>query len=55
MIDRETERLRLRNFTVDDLEDMLEITQQYEKTEMAQYDQQFPQTIEGMKEVMGFL
>ena len=55
MIDRKTERLRLRNFTVDDLEDMLEITQQYEKTEMAQYDQQFPQTIEGMKEVMGFL
>jgi RimJ/RimL family protein N-acetyltransferase len=34
---------------------MLEISQQYEKTEMAQYDQQFPQTIERMNEVMIFL
>jgi RimJ/RimL family protein N-acetyltransferase len=34
---------------------MLEISQQYEKTEMAQFDQHFPQTIEGMKEVMEFL
>ena len=45
MISRETERLQLRNFTPDDWEAMLEISQQYEQTEMAQYDQQFPQTI----------
>ncbi|NHJ49952.1 MAG: GNAT family N-acetyltransferase [Asgard group archaeon] len=55
MINRETERLIIRNFTLEDLEDMLEISKQYEKTEMAQYDQEFPQTAEGMKEVMGFL
>ena len=55
MINRETERLKLRNFTINDLEDMLELSQQYEATEMAQYDQQFPQTAEGMKEVMQFL
>ena len=55
MINRETERLKLRNFTIDDLENMLELSQQYEKTDMAQYDQQFPQTVEGMKEVMEFL
>ncbi|NHK32394.1 MAG: GNAT family N-acetyltransferase [Asgard group archaeon] len=55
MINRKTDRLIIRNFTSEDLEDMLEISQQYEKTEMAQYDQQFPQTAEGMKEVMEFI
>jgi len=55
MISLEAERLLLRNFTMDDLADMLEISQQYEQTEMAQYDHQFPQTKEGMKEVMEFL
>jgi RimJ/RimL family protein N-acetyltransferase len=55
MINRETERLIIRNFTLEDLNDMLEISQQYEKTEMAQYDHQFPQTKEGMKEIIEFL
>lgn len=55
MINRETERLKLRNLTINDLEDMLELSQQYEANEMAQYDQQYPQTVEGMNEVMEFL
>lgn len=55
MINRETERLLIRNFTLEDLDDMLEITQQYEQTEMSKYDQEFPQTREGMREVMNFL
>ena len=55
MIKRETERLLLRNFTVEDFNDLHEIIQQYEKTELALYDQQFPQTIDGIKEVIEFL
>ena len=55
MIKRETKRLLLRNFTPNDWEAMLEISQQYEQTDMAQYDQQFPQTIEGMKEAVEWL
>ncbi|MBK5115200.1 MAG: GNAT family N-acetyltransferase [Candidatus Heimdallarchaeota archaeon] len=55
MIKRETERLVLRNFTPDDWEAMLELSQQYEQTDMAQYDQQFPQTVEGMKEAVVWL
>ena len=55
MIKLESERLLLRNFEPTDWEDMLEISQQYEQTDMAQYDQEYPQTPEGMKEVIGFL
>lgn len=55
MINRETDRLKLRNFTKDDLEELLTISQQYERSEMGQYDQQYPQTVEGMREVMELL
>lgn len=55
MLSRETERLLLRNFKPDDWEAMMEISLQYEQTELAKYDQQFPQTIEGMKEAVVWL
>lgn len=55
MIKIESERLLLRNFEPTDWEDMLEISQQYEQTDMAQYDQEYPQTSEGMKEVVEIL
>ena len=55
MIRLESERLVLRNFEPTDWEDMLEISQQYERTDMAQYDQEFPQTPEEMKELIGIL
>jgi len=55
MIRLESERLVLRNFRPTDWEDMLEISQQYEQTDMAQYDQEFPQTPEEMKELVGIL
>ena len=55
MIKIESERLLLRNFEPKDWEDMLEISQQYEQTDMAQYDQEYPQTPEGMKEVVEIL
>ncbi|MHA1760961.1 MAG: hypothetical protein ACTSXA_10135 [Candidatus Heimdallarchaeota archaeon] len=53
MINRETEKLILRNFIFEDWEDLLEIAQQYEKTEFANYDHQWPQTPLGIKEVVG--
>ena len=55
MIKIESERLLLRNFEPKDWEAMLEISQQYEQTDMAQYDQEYPQTPEGMKEVVEIL
>jgi [ribosomal protein S5]-alanine N-acetyltransferase len=55
MILRETERLILRNFNSDDLEDMLEITRQYERSEMGKYDQLYPQTAEELKPVIDYL
>lgn len=55
MIHRQTERLLLRNFTTADLEDMLEITQQYEASEMGQYDQPYPQTAEGLRPILEYL
>lgn len=55
MIRLESERLVLRNFELTDWEDMLEISQQYEQTDMAQYDQEYPQTPEEMKELVGIL
>ena len=55
MIRLESERLVLRNFELTDWEDMLEISQQYEQTDMAQYDQEYPQTPGEMKELVGIL
>lgn len=55
MIELESERLVLRNFEPTDWEDMLEISLQYEQTDMAQYDQEYPQTPEEMKELVGML
>ncbi|MHA1243795.1 MAG: GNAT family N-acetyltransferase [Candidatus Heimdallarchaeota archaeon] len=52
MINRKTERLILRNFIFEDWEDLLEIAQQYEKTEFANYDHQWPQTPLGIKEIV---
>jgi len=52
VINRETERLILRNFKFEDWEDLLEIAQQYEKTEFANYDHQWPQTQLGIKEII---
>ena len=55
MIRIETERLLIRNFTPEDWKDLLEISQKYEKTEMAKYDQQFPQTEEDMKHIVNWI
>ena len=55
MIKLETERLLLRNFEPKDWEDLLEISQEYEKSDMGQYDQEYPQTPEGVKEVVEIL
>ena len=55
MITLETERLLLRNFKPTDWEDLLEITQQYEQSDMGQYDQEYPQTPEGIKELIPIL
>jgi ribosomal-protein-alanine N-acetyltransferase len=55
MIELESERLLLRNFEPTDWEDLLEMSQQYEQTDMAQYDQEYPQTPEGMKEIVEIL
>lgn len=54
MINRETERLILRNFKFEDWEDLLEIAQQYDKTEFARYDHPWPQTPLGIKEVINW-
>ena len=55
MITLETERLLLRNIKPTDWEDLLEITQQYEQSDMGQYDQEYPQTAEGIKELIPIL
>lgn len=55
MIKLETERLLLRNFEAKDWEDLLEISQEYEQSDMGQYDQEYPQTPEGIKEVVEIL
>jgi len=55
MIKLETERLVLRNFKPNDWEDLLEISQEYEQSDMGQYDQEYPQTPDGIKELIGFL
>lgn len=55
MINLETERLLLRNFEPNDWEDLLEITQEYEQSDMALYDQEYPQTSEGVKDILKFL
>ena len=55
MITLETERLILRNFKPMDWEDLLEITQEYEQSDMGQYDQKYPQTPEGIKEFIPML
>ena len=55
MIKLETERLLLRNFLPNDWKDMLEFSQQYEKTELAKFDYQFPQRPEEMKVVAELL
>ena len=55
MISRETERLILRNFRMDDLDALLDIAQKYEATDVAIYDQPWPQTLGGMIEVITWL
>lgn len=55
MIHRQTDQLILRNFSSDDLEDLLEITQQYEASEMGKYDQPYPQTTEGLRPILDYL
>ena len=52
MINRETERLLIRNFKTEYWEDLLEIAQQYEKSEFANYDHKWPQTPLGIKELV---
>ena len=52
MINRETERLLIRNFRTEDWVDLLEIAQKYEESELAKYDHQWPQTAEGMKQAV---
>lgn len=55
MISRETERLFIRNFRMEDWEELLEIGQMYEATEVAKYDQKWSQTPEEMKKAMKWL
>jgi ribosomal-protein-alanine N-acetyltransferase len=55
MINLETQRLLLRNFKPTDWKDLLEISQEYEQSDMGQYDQEYPQTPEGIKEVVELL
>ncbi|MHA1125695.1 MAG: GNAT family N-acetyltransferase [Candidatus Heimdallarchaeota archaeon] len=52
MINRETERLLIRNFKYEDWKDLLAIAQQYEKTAFAKYDHRWPQTSLGIKDVV---
>ena len=54
MINRETERLLIRNFKKDDWEDLLEMVQQYEASELSKYDHQWPQTAEEIKGVVNW-
>ena len=49
MIPIETERLVVRNFTVDDWEALHEMIVQYEASEYAAYDQQWPTSAEEVK------
>ena len=55
MIKLETERLLLRNFKPIDWKDLLEITQEYEQSDIGQYDQEYPQTSEEIKELVEIL
>ena len=55
MIQLETERLLLRNFKPTDWKDLLEISQEYEQSDMGQYDQEYPQTAEGIIKVVKIL
>ncbi|UYP43957.1 hypothetical protein NEF87_000242 [Candidatus Lokiarchaeum ossiferum] len=55
MIRLQTERLLLRNFTSNDLKDLLEITQQYEASEMGKYDQPYPQTAKELQPLLDYL
>ena len=52
MINRETDRLHIRNFRDEDWIDLLEIAQKYEASEFAKYDHKWPQTAEGMKQAV---
>ena len=54
MINRETERLLIRNFKKNDWEDLLEMVQQYEASELAKYDYQWPQTAEEIRGVVNW-
>ncbi|MHA1671509.1 MAG: GNAT family N-acetyltransferase [Promethearchaeota archaeon] len=45
----------MRNFEPTDWENLLEISQEYEKSDMGKYDQEYPQTPEEMKEVVELL
>ena len=44
----ETDRLIVRNFDVDDWQDLQEIAIQYQASEYAQYDHQWPASVEGI-------
>ena len=44
----ETDRLTIRNFHVDDWQDLQEIAIQYQASEYAQYDHQWPTSVEGI-------
>jgi RimJ/RimL family protein N-acetyltransferase len=47
----ETERLLLRNFRVSDWETLYEIIMRYETSEFAAYDQQWPTSLEAIKQI----
>lgn len=53
MINLETERLMIRNFTLDDWKDLAELAMKYEETELAKYDEgPWPSNIEEYKEIV---
>jgi RimJ/RimL family protein N-acetyltransferase len=47
----ETERLAIRNFTISDWEALYELISQYESSEFAAYDQQWPTSPEEIKKI----
>ena len=52
MIERETERLRIRNFHSDDILNLHELAIKYEASEYSIYDHKWPQTKEGIREAI---
>jgi ribosomal-protein-alanine N-acetyltransferase len=52
MIALETERLKIRNFTANDLDGLYEMIIQYQASELAAYDQQWPTVMEEIQKVV---